>query len=168
MRKRRTRNHIIADLSANHVERHALLCGYSVERTVHDYGVDLLLYTYNDAGEIENEMVKIQLKATDSLMWRNGGQTIAFVIQRADLDYWLGERSPVMLIVYDASADTAYWLYVQEYFREQSGFDLTMIGDTVTVYLNLSDVVNTEAMRQFARFKSEVLAHFWRSTNHAD
>jgi hypothetical protein len=168
VRKRRTRSHIIADLSANHVERHALLCGYSVERVAHDYGIDLLLYTYNDDGEIENEMVKIQLKATDTPLLRNEGQTVAFVVQRADLDYWLGERLPVMLIVYDASTDTAYWLHVQEYFREQGGFDLTMVGETITVYLNLSDVVNTDAMRQFARRKAAVLAHLWRSTNYAD
>jgi hypothetical protein len=99
---------------------------------------------------------------------RNEGQTVAFVVQRADLDYWLGERLPVMLIVYDASTDTAYWLHVQEYFREQGGFDLTMVGETITVYLNLSDVVNTDAMRQFARRKAAVLAHLWRSTNYAD
>ena len=45
MRKRRTRSHIIADFSANFVEKQALICGYSVERIIHDYGVDLLLYT---------------------------------------------------------------------------------------------------------------------------
>ncbi len=61
VRKRRTRGHIIADLSANHVEKYVLLCGYSVERVVHDYGVDLLLYTYTEAGEVENETVKIQV-----------------------------------------------------------------------------------------------------------
>ncbi len=38
--KRRTREHVIADLSTNHVERHALLCGLSVERRVHDCGAD--------------------------------------------------------------------------------------------------------------------------------
>jgi hypothetical protein len=27
-RKRRTREHVIADLAVNHVERHALLCGF--------------------------------------------------------------------------------------------------------------------------------------------
>lgn len=66
VRKRRTREHIIADLSANHVERHVLLCGYSVERVVHDYGIDFLLYTYGAAGDIEAETIKIQLKATDN------------------------------------------------------------------------------------------------------
>ena len=83
MRKRRTRNHIIADLSANHVERHALLCGYSVERMAHDYGVDLLLYTFNADGEIENDTVKIQLKATDNLTMLQDGERIPFPIFRS-------------------------------------------------------------------------------------
>lgn len=59
MKKRRTRGHIIADLSANHFERHALLCGFTVVRIVHDYGIDLLLYTFNDDGKVENETIKI-------------------------------------------------------------------------------------------------------------
>ena len=77
---------IIADLSANHVERHVLLCGYSVERVVHDYGVDLLLYAYTHEDEIENETVKIQPKATDNLPLLQDGQTIAFPIDSAHED----------------------------------------------------------------------------------
>jgi len=33
-RKRRTREHVISDLSVNHVERQAL-CGYTIERMAH-------------------------------------------------------------------------------------------------------------------------------------
>lgn len=157
VRKRRTRSHILADLSANHVEKHVLLCGYSVERVVHDYGVDLLLFTYTEAGEIENDTVKIQLKATDSLPVLNDEQTIAFPITRSDLEYWLGELQPVMLIIYDAQADTAYWLYVQAYFQQRSDTGPPLVGATVTVYLNKADVVNTDTIRRFARFKADVM-----------
>ena len=52
-RKRRTREHVIADLSANHVEKQALLCGFSVERVRHDYGIDLIWFTYDEHGEVE-------------------------------------------------------------------------------------------------------------------
>ena len=52
VRKRRTRQHVIADLSANYVERCALLCGFSVERIRLDYGIDLIVHTYNRHGEI--------------------------------------------------------------------------------------------------------------------
>src|SRR5437660_1542756 len=39
MRKRRTREHVIADLSINHVERCVLRCGWTAERTRYDYGI---------------------------------------------------------------------------------------------------------------------------------
>jgi hypothetical protein len=35
-RKRRTREHVIADLSVNHVERFALLCGFVSEHMRYD------------------------------------------------------------------------------------------------------------------------------------
>ena len=54
MRKRRTKEHIIADLSVNHVEYFALKCGFSVERIQADYGYDLQIYCYDDNGEFEN------------------------------------------------------------------------------------------------------------------
>ena len=166
MGKRRTREHIIADLSANHVEKHALLCGYSVERVFHDYGVDLLLYTVGPEGDVENEMVKIQLKATDKLTLRENGQVGALVIQKSDLDYWLGELLPIMLILYDAQAETAYWLHIQDYFQKQKEFDLNLVGKTVTVYMNTADVVNVQTIREFARIKAEVLLReWWRNYN---
>jgi hypothetical protein len=36
-RKRRTREHIIADLSVNHVERQLLLCGFTCDELRRDY-----------------------------------------------------------------------------------------------------------------------------------
>ncbi len=53
-RKLRTREHIIADLSVNYLERHILLRGFAVNRMYTDYGVDLMMLTYTDQGEIEN------------------------------------------------------------------------------------------------------------------
>ena len=59
MRKRRTREHIIADLSANHVERHALLCGYSVERVIHDYGIDLVTVHFRKSGLMDTTAMRL-------------------------------------------------------------------------------------------------------------
>lgn len=157
MRKRRTRNHVIADLSANHFEKQVLLCGFTVERTVHDYGVDMLLFTFTDEGEIENETVSIQLKATDNLALLRDEETIAITLDRADLDYWRAERFPVILVVYDAVSDIAYWLHIQSYFLQDRGRNLTMVGNSVTVHIRRTDVVNIEAVRQFANFKAQVL-----------
>jgi len=86
-RKKRTREHVIADLSVNHVERFILRCGFSVERVFHDYGLDLYMSTYDSAGEAENGMVLFQLKATDHLKLRADGEALLLRIERTD---WIG------------------------------------------------------------------------------
>ena len=86
-----------------------MLCGYSVERVQHDYGIDLMLSTYDANGEVENGLIYAQLKATDHLDVLRNGQTIAFPVKRADLELWLREPMPYILVVYDAQADAAYW-----------------------------------------------------------
>ena len=83
--KRRTREHVIADLSVNFVERQALLCGYVVERIIHDYGIDLEMITFNKAGEMEAGKILLQLKATDGLKVHPGQASFPFPIDRADL-----------------------------------------------------------------------------------
>lgn len=124
---------------------------------IHDYGVDLLLWTYNNEGEIESESIKIQLKATDNLPMLQDGQTIAFPVLRADLEFWLQEWMPVILVIYDANDNVAYWIYLQAYFQEQNGFDIAHVGQTMTVYINRSDLIHQDAIRQFARYKIRVL-----------
>lgn len=157
-KKRRTREHIISDLAANHVELRALLCGYSVERISHDYGIDLNLYTYTQNGEIENGCVYIQLKATDNPRYSVDNSFISLSIDRADLEYWLDEPLPVVLIVYDAQIDKAYWVYVQRYFEALTNFNLNTVGQTHAIRINTDQVVNEEAVREFASFKEYVLA----------
>jgi hypothetical protein len=98
MRKRRTREHIITDLGVNQVERFVLRCGWTVERTRHDYGVDLLMETYNEAGEVENGRIVFQLKATDHPRQSSDGSALS------------------------ATADRAHWLYVQDYFRSRAAW----------------------------------------------
>jgi len=46
-KKRRTRSHIIAELSANHLEYFVLLCGFSIEHIEKDYGYDLEIYKHH-------------------------------------------------------------------------------------------------------------------------
>src|SRR5258708_15551551 len=83
-RKLRTREHVLADLSINYVERQALLRGFAVNRMTTDYGIDLLMRTYSDAGEVESGHVLFQVKATDSLQLHKGEQTIAVRVEVAD------------------------------------------------------------------------------------
>jgi hypothetical protein len=166
-RKRRTREHVVADLSVNHVERRALLCGHTIERRVYDYGIDLVMTTYDRNGEVENGEVLYQLKATDRLKRTADGQTILFRVARADLRSWLGEPMPVILVVYDARADKAYWLYVQAEFANRPSFVRGQGSQTVTVRLPRSQRLTLSAVRKFAEYKDRVLAQHIRLVHHA-
>ena len=157
-RKRRTREHVIADLSANHVERFALLCGFSVERIRLDYGIDLIVHKYNRRGEIENGRILIQLKATDRIKVSTDGGYVHCRLETADIDYWIGEAMPVILVQYDAAHDRAYWLHVQEVFNNSPASVRARAGKWVTMCVPRTDVLNRQAMRKIAGRKNKIVA----------
>ena len=156
-KKRRVRQHVIADLSVNHVERYVLRCGFSVERVQHDYGIDLVLFSYNANGEIDPGQIYLQLKATDHPTLLQAQQAVAFPIKRADLELWLDEPMPYILVLYDARADSAYWLYVQAYFARLPGFRLADVTDIIIVHFATANVVGEAAIRRFAHYKNVLL-----------
>ena len=113
-RKRRTREHVIADLGVNHVERAVLLCGYTVERKQSDYGIDLEVETFDRNGQIEAGLIRIQVKATGTLTRGTGEVSFSWRVDATDLRAWLFDLAPVILVVYDAKGGTAYWLDLQD------------------------------------------------------
>jgi hypothetical protein len=84
-RKRRTREHILEDLSIHHVEGHVLRCGWVVERMEHDYGIDLEIITFDRVGQVEAGTILLQVKATDRLRVRPAMTTVRFRLDRSDL-----------------------------------------------------------------------------------
>lgn len=62
-RKRRTREHVIADLGVHYVEGLVLRCGFIAERIVHDYGLDLYMTTFDRKGWAESGWVLFQSAA---------------------------------------------------------------------------------------------------------
>lgn len=166
MRKRRTREHIIADLSVNYTERQALLCGYTVERVRGDYGYDLLLFTYDANGERETGEVYLQVKATDNLSTLKGAPVIPWRLLQSDLASWLYSTIPVILIVYDVQANNAYWLYVQRYFAALPNFNLFAAGKTVTVRIPAGNSLNPASVRQFAQFRDALNLQAWGVIKH--
>jgi hypothetical protein len=158
-RKLRTRGHVLADLSVNHVERQALLCGFSVERTQHDYGYDLTMETYNDIGEFEPGLVYIQVKATDRLPLLAGGKTISWPVSRRDLKLWLEETYPVILVVYDGQKDRAYWIHIQAYLLGLATPELFAQGESLNVHIPIRSRLNPRALRAIAHTKNVVHKH---------
>jgi hypothetical protein len=161
--KRRTREHVIADLGVNHVERHVLLCGWTVERRFHDYGLDLLVCTYNANGEVEPGEIYLQVKATDHLKLVAAGTIVAQRLERRDVAAWLRQLMPVILVAYDATADVAYWLHLQDHFAQRPRFNPRRGSDTLTVRLPRGNVLTSAAVRQFAQARDRVLVQAQRS-----
>ena len=158
VRKRRTRQHVIEDLSINFVERQALLAGFAVDRVRRDYGIDLYISTYNDDGEIESGYLAVQAKATDRLRLLADHRTIALRVQTADLERWLREPTLLLLVVYDAQRDVAYWLDVRAYFRGRPAAAQIGQAKTVTIHVPISNRLDATAFRRFARWKNALLA----------
>jgi Domain of unknown function (DUF4365) len=117
---RRTREHVIASQSHNYVEKFIIDKGHTVERPT-DYGVDIFMKTFDEEGYAENGDISLQLKASDNLSYSKDGSFIAFEIEVKHYQYWKEQPMPVFLILYDAGAKRAYWLYVQEYLSAGSG-----------------------------------------------
>jgi hypothetical protein len=113
-RKRHPRQHVIADLSVNHVERIILEAGHAIQRPTSDYGYDLMVATFDEQGYAEPGLVLLQFKAAESL---DEGLHFAFDIDVRDYNLWMMEELPVLLVLYDAGRRKAYWVCVQTYFE---------------------------------------------------
>ncbi len=167
-KKRRTREHVLADVSVNHVERFIFQCGFSSERVEHDYGTDLLMFTFDANGEIENGHIQIKVKATDHPKYHGDNQTIACPVEMAHLWSWAEEPCPVILVRYDATADRGYWLYVQREWESSNkralaftDEDLPISGagpkEQATLRIPLANRLDCEAVMRFRDFRDNIL-----------
>jgi hypothetical protein len=154
-RKQRTRAHVLADQSVNHVERFIIEEGHTAQRLEKDYGYDLVLFTYDEQGYPEPDLVFLQLKAAESL--RAVGSNYVFDVDIRDYNLWVLEKMPVILILFDASRRRAYWLPIQSYFREPGGPQPKKGARTVRVYVSTRQVVNRRAIAKMRDLKREAL-----------
>ena len=166
--KFRTRAHIIADLSVNHVERFVILEGHSCERFEKDYGYDLQMFTFEN-GAFENGFVYLQLKATDDLNLVKENSAVAFPADRADINLWKRETYPVILVVWDAATEIGYWLYMQPYLKnlEKTGkLPLPAGQATVTVHLPITNIVDKASIKKFRQYKNTIQRQIQKVVNH--
>lgn len=154
-RKRRTREHVIADLSVNHVERHILRCGWVPRRMNPDYGIDLFLETYSPQGDLENGGVWLQLKATDRLRVLPAKQAIPVRLEWRDVLFWLNERMPGILVIYDAPRDRAWWLHLQAALANVTAKRRVPKRATLTLHVPTRNRLDAEAIRRFARMRDD-------------
>jgi hypothetical protein len=152
-RKQRTRQHVIADQSVNYLERFIIDEGHTAQRLEKDYGYDLLLFTFDEQGYAEPGLVCLQLKAAETLQAVASG--FIFDVDIRHYNLWMGERAPVVLILFDASRRRAYWLDFQRYFRDDVIRQPKKDAKTVRVSVPKRQVVNRRAIAKMRVLKTE-------------
>ena len=152
-RKRRTRQHVIADQSVNYTERFIIDEGHTATRLGADYGYDLLMFTHDEDGFVEPGLVPIQLKAAEWL--QAVGSDYVFDLDLRDYNLWMLEEMPVILILFDAARRRAYWLHVQGYFREDALRRPKKGARTVRVHVPMRQSVNRRGIARMRWLKSE-------------
>ncbi|MBX9622956.1 MAG: DUF4365 domain-containing protein [Gemmataceae bacterium] len=163
-RKRRTREHVLADLSVNHVERFVFECGFTAEEPKDDYGYDLRMFTCDPRGYTEEGAVYFQLKATDAIRTVRGG--VVFDLDVRDHNLWMAELMPVFLVVYDAPGRVGYWLYIQNYFAADQAHRPKPGRRTVRVTIPRTNVVDESFIRYARDRKADVYAQAVRRVDH--
>ncbi len=151
MKKLRTRQHIIEDLGLNHIERQILLAGNILRRFKdYDYGYDGMIETFNEIGETDNLTFKIQLKSTDVIQFSSQNQGFIIDLSKRDLELWLKSLTPVLLLLYDAQQEVAYFVDLQSYFNENK-IALKNVRKFVRIYISTESVFNTAIIKKLQK-----------------
>jgi len=144
---------VIADLSVNYVERLVLLAGNTLERIPSDYGLDVQMWTFDERGELRENFVLFQVKATDDLRLIDADQVVAIRVERRDYRFWSALAMPVVLVVYDVVNDRAYWVHVQGHAQAQVTGTIIEFSATLTIRIPVSQMVSVDAIHDLTRLR---------------
>lgn len=165
---RRTREHIIAALSVNYVERFFLDRGHVVVRLAEDYGLDAIVQTFDEEGYRESGDIGLQLKASDAPRFSKDGSFVAVEIDTRHYRAWTSELLPVFLILYHARATRAYWLYVQEYFGSDSRRRPRPGAKSVVIRIPVANEFTTSTVDYARERKASILTRIVRGGEYHD
>ena len=157
--KIRTRQHVVADLSYNFLERKVLQRGHWLDAPRNDYGIDAIMFHHNQRGEAENGEVRFQLKATDNLPSSRDGQWISQRVGIRDLRSWYFEPYPVVIVVYDAVRNRGYWLHVQDYVDRNPAL-MDSEKESATLRIPIRNTLNLHAIDRIGKLSLETVARF--------
>ncbi len=167
-RKRRTREHVVADMSRVHVEAVVVDAGFTAEPVRSDYGYDLVVTTYDPDGYVEPGRVLLQLKAGDTIGIGATPGGLAFDLDVKDHALWTREPFPVFLVLFDAVARVACWLYVQHYFEADPARRPKPGAKTVRVRVPVENRVDAALMAHARERKARVLSQAAGVIRHVD
>lgn len=119
-RPHRPHAHVIEQYSVNYVELISLESGcYDVVRIRPDYGTDIQIRSTDPAGFVQGFYIPAQIKAHDRLRWRAQRRFFSESVEVKNVNAWMDELYPFLLIVYDARRNCAYWEIVQNHVQRR-------------------------------------------------
>ena len=156
MRKLRTHKHKIEDLSYNFVEKQALLADCIFERyNFRQYSYDGHIFTFNHKGEMEGGFIFVQVKATNNIKYSKKNEGYQLRLDKRDLDLWVSEKLPVIIVLYDAENDVAYYIEMESYFKKNRIL-LKEINKFMLVFLPRENVFTPATVKQIRILKNKI------------
>jgi hypothetical protein len=123
-----------------------------------DYGYDAFIFTFDGRGRIENGLVYVQLKATDKLRLSADRRRVLYSISTRDIRLWQDEFMPVYLVLYDANANVAYWVYLQQYLVRRRIRAARLNTNSLTIEIEVSTTLSTATIRTWRDDKRKAIA----------
>lgn len=157
-RKIRTREHVLADLSYNFLERKVLQRGHWLDAPNNDYGVDAIMFHHDAKGGIENGEVRFQLKATEHLPEQHS-EFVSRQVDMKDLRYWYFEPYPFVLVYYEATRNMGLWLHIQDYVSKNPQI-MDSSASSVTLRVPSSNRVTLITIDRLRLLSLETVAAF--------
>jgi HEAT repeat protein len=92
-------------------------------------------------------LIAVQVKAGPSYMNKpRDNRSFTFYAKRNHVGYWLNYRLPVIIIVYDPKEQSAYWRYIQDYFREND--QQPKEADTIPILIYKTSVFDKSSLER--------------------
>lgn len=154
--KRRTPEHVVADMSVNFLERRVLECGWVMEVMRSDYGIDAAIITFTPEGYVEPGLVYVQVKSARRLRLVDNGRSASLRLERSHIRAWMSEPFPVMIVLYDASSDAALWMHLQASASASTAATGKKRG-MVSVRIPLDAKLSAESIQAFRSLKQSIL-----------
>ena len=165
---RRTRGHVIASQSFNYVEKFFIDKGHVASRPAEDYGIDMIVSTFDEDGYAQPGDIYLQLKASDWPAYSKDRSSISCKVGVQHYRLWMAYPLPVFLVVYDAGSSQAFWLDVQDYFRAQAGLGPRPGADSVTIRLPTANVFTGATVDYAVARKAATLYQVAEEVEHHD
>lgn len=118
--KHLTERQVVGQLGINLIEEIVLNMGLVWRPTsIHDTGIDgEIEVRVPETGEVTNHIVKVQSRATTGRFTGETDTHFEYVCKLKDVEYWISGNVPVVLIVSRPKNREAYWIHVNEYFKD--------------------------------------------------